>query len=183
MKYTLPHTIENCIGEKIIFKSIEQSTVGDKVFVDAFCIPGAGPGMHTHLKQEEELAVVSGKMAYQVLGQETKYLNVGETVLFKRGVPHKFWADGQEPLQLKGWLHPAGTAVFFLSSLYEAQNKSGNLKPETFDAAYLLTKYASEYDVPEIPKPVKKVVFPIILFIGQILGKYKHFRYAPHPLK
>ena len=141
MKYTLPHTIENCHGAKIIFKSIEKSNEVEKVFVDTFCIAGVGPGMHTHLKEEEELSVVSGKMAYQLLGQKTKYLNAGETVLFKRGIPHKFLADGQEPLQLKGWLNPSNTSIFFLSSLCAAQNKSGKLAPEAFDRAYLLTKY------------------------------------------
>lgn len=183
MNYKYPHTIENCIGEKIIFQSVEHSTNGDKVLVEAFCKPKAGPAMHTHFKQEEELTVVSGKMGYQLFGQEPKFASAGETVLFKRGTPHKFWADGNEPLHCNGWIQPANTIVFFLSAVYAAQNKSGKGEPDPFDGAYLLTKYSSEYDMPEIPSFVKKVIFPITVFIGQLLGKYKHFKDAPTPLK
>jgi mannose-6-phosphate isomerase-like protein (cupin superfamily) len=183
MKYTLPHTIENCVGEKIIFKALEPSDSVDKLLFEAFCKPGAGPAMHTHFKQEEELTVVSGKMGYQLFGQEPKYANIGETILFKRGTPHKFWAEGQEPLHCKGWLQPANSVVFFLSAVYAAQNKSGKGEPEPFDGAYLLTKYATEYDMPEIPSFVKKVIFPITYFIGLLLGKYKHFKDSPSPLK
>lgn len=183
MNYKFPHTIENCIGEKLIFQSVEPSAGGDKVLVEAFCRPGAGPPMHTHFKQEEELTVITGKMGYQLLGQEPEYAEVGETILFRRGTPHKFWAEGQGHLHCKGWVQPANTIVFFLSAIYAAQNKSGKGEPELFDGAYLLTKYATEYDMPEIPSFVKKVIFPATYFIGRLLGKYKHFDDAPPALK
>ncbi len=183
MIYAYPHTIENGLGEKIIFKSVESTPNGDKVIIDASCTPGAGPAMHTHLKQDEELTVESGTMGYQILGQEPKIASKGETVLFKRGTPHKFWVEGQEPLYCKGWIQPANSIVFFLSAVYAAQKKSGKGEPEPFDGAYLLTKYSSEYDMPEIPSFVKKIVFPIFHTIGRLSGKYKHFKDAPSPLK
>lgn len=182
MIYKFPHTIENCIGEKIIFQSIEETPKGEKVTLDAFCKVGCGPAMHTHFKQAEELTVVSGKMAYQVLGEKPRVAIAGETVLFEKGVPHKFWADGDENLHLKGWIMPANTIVFFLSALYDAQNKSGKSQPETFDGAYLMTRYAAEYDIPEIPLFIKKTIIPMTYHIGQVLGKYKHFDSAPEPL-
>lgn len=183
MKYKYPHTIVNCIGEKIIFQAVDSSTGGDKVIVESFCKSGSGPAMHTHLQQEEELTVVSGLMGYQILGQEPKFAKAGETVLFKRGMPHKFWAEGSGNLHCTGWIQPANSIVFFLSAVYAAQNKSGKGQPEAFDAAYLLTKYASEYDMPEIPSFVKKVIFPITCLIGRILGKYSHFKDSPEALK
>jgi hypothetical protein len=78
---------------------------------------------------------------------------------------------------------PANTIVFYLSSIYAAQNKSGTHRPETFDASYLLTRYASEYDMAELPWFVKKVIIPITYYIGRILGKYRHFKNAPAPVK
>ncbi len=183
MTYKYPHTIENCVGEKIIFQSVEQSADGDKVIVESFCKPGAGPAMHTHFMQEEELTVISGKMGYQVFGQKPQFAGAGETILFKRGTPHKFWAEGQETLHCKGWIQPANTIVFFLSAVYAAQNKSGKGEPEPFDGAYLLINYASEYDMPEIPSFVKKAIFPITYKLGRLLGKYKHFDNAPAALK
>lgn len=183
MKYTFPHTIENCIGEKITFESVEQLPAGERVIVNSYCKSGSGPAMHTHFKQEEELTVVSGKMGYQIMGHEPSFAMPGERVLFKRGTPHKFWAEGNETLYCRGWIQPANTIVYFLSAVYAAQNKSGKGEPDPFDGAYLLTKYSAEYDMPEIPSFVKKVIFPVTVFIGRLLGKYRHFKDAPAPLK
>ena len=177
-----PHTIENCVGEKIIFQHIEKTEKGDKVILKAFCDPGCGPTMHTHFKQDESLTVLSGKMGYQVLGEASKIAEEGETVIFRRGTPHKFWAEGDTQLQCTGWIEPVHSVVFFLSALYEAQNKSGKGQPETFDGAYLMSRYASEYDLPEIPAFVKKTIIPITYIAGQVLGKYTHFNGAPAPL-
>ncbi len=182
MNYQFPHTIENSHGEKIIFQSVEPSPEGDKAILEGFCNPGCGPVMHVHFKQEEELTVISGKMGYQVLGGEPQYATAGQAVLFKRGTPHKFWAEGPENLHTKGWVQPANSIVFYLSALYAAQNKSGKSAPEIFDGAYLATKYASEYDALEIPSFIKKVIFPVTVFVGQLLGKYEHFEDAPVPL-
>jgi hypothetical protein len=182
MKISYPHVIQNCLGEKIIFHAVQKEPDGDKVIVENFVTPGHGPLMHTHFLQEEELTVVKGKIGYQILGQAEQYANEGETVLFQRGTPHRFWNAGQEILNCKGWIKPANTIVFFLSAIYAAQNKSGKAQPETFDSAYLLTRYAKEYDLPEIPKLVKKTVIPLTYLLGRILGKYKHFKDAPEPV-
>ena len=182
MHYQLPHTIQNCNGEKIVFEKIVQTPEGDKLVGESFCQPGSGPLMHTHFKQDEALTVVSGKMGYQLLGGAPQYAMPGETVVFKRGTPHKFWAEGGEVLHCTAWIQPANTIVFYLSAIYAAQNKTGTERPETFDGAYLLTRYASEYDLVEMPFFVKKVMVPLTYFVGKILGKYKHFADAPQPV-
>ena len=82
-----------------------------------------------------------------------------------------------------GHVKPANTIVFFLSAIYDAQNKTGTAKPEAFDGAYLLIRYSSEYDMVDIPKFVKKLIIPVTYFVGRILGKYKHFKNAPTPVK
>lgn len=182
MNYQFPHTIQNCTGEKIIFERIEKTPDGDRVVGESFCQPGSGPIMHTHFKQDEGMTIVSGKMGYQIFGEEPKYALPGESVEFKRGIPHKFWAEGNEPLHCKAWIQPVNTIVFYLTAIYAAQNKSGSARPEQFDGAYLLKRYASEYDLVEMPRLVKKVIVPITYFIGKLLGKYKHFENAPEPV-
>ena len=106
-----------------------------------------------------------------------------QTVLFKKGIPHRFWNDGDDILHCIGYVKPANTLVFYLSSIYAAQNKTNSAVPEKFDSAYLLTRYASEYDLDEIPVFVKKVILPATYFVGRLLGKYKHFDNAPEPVK
>lgn len=182
MNITLPHTIENGLGERLVFKEIIREPDGDKLLVEGYCQPGTGPLMHVHYKQDESLTVVSGKIAYQILGQAPAYVDAGQTVTFLRNQAHKFWNAGTDELQLKSWVKPANTLVFFLSALYAAQKKSGRGRPEQFDGAYLLTRYKNEYGVPEIPGFVKNVIMPITYLIGKLLGKYKKFEDAPEPL-
>lgn len=179
MNYNYPVTIENGLGEKLIFKSSVIEDGEEKIIAENFVKPGAGPLMHTHLMQEEELTVISGEMTYQVLGEEPKVAKPGDSALFKRGVPHKFLNSGTTELNCIGWIKPANSIVFYLSSIFAAQEKSGKLQPELFDGAYLITKYKSEYDLPEMPFFVKRILLPAICVTGKLLGKYKHFEDAP----
>ena len=183
MKITYPHTIENCIGEKIIFQSVLHEPDGDKVIGENFVQPGCGPVMHNHLLQDESLTVLKGKIGYQVLGEEEKFAGEGETILFKRGTPHRFWNAGNDILHCNAWIKPANSIVYFLTAIYDAQNKSGKAQPDQFDAAFLLTRYAGEYELVGIPPFVKKVILPITYRIGSMLGKYKKFKDAPEPLR
>jgi quercetin dioxygenase-like cupin family protein len=183
MNYRFPHIIENCIGEKLIFKEVVQEPDGDKLLCENYVVPKSGPPMHTHFLQEEALTVVEGQIGYQVQGGQPQYAGVGETVVFKRGVPHRFWNAGDDILHCTGWVKPANTIVFYLTSVFEAQNKTGTARPETFDGAYLLKRYASEYDMAELPKFVKKVIIPVTYYMGRLLGKYKHFKNAPDPVR
>jgi quercetin dioxygenase-like cupin family protein len=183
MNYQLPQTIKNPFGETLIFKELIQEPDGDKLLVENYVTPKSGPPMHTHFLQEEALTVKSGRIGYQVKRGAPQFAGVGETVVFKPGVPHRFWNDGEDMLHCTGYVKPANTIVFYLSSMYAAQNRSGTTQPDKFDAAYLLTRYASEYDMPELPTFVKKVILPITYLVGRLMGKYKHFRNAPQPVK
>ena len=114
--------------------------------------------IHTFYRMSA-LTVVQGRIGYQLQGQQPQYAGVGETVLFNRGVPHRFWNDGEDILHCTGWIKPANTIVFYLTSIYAAQNKSGTARPELFDGAYLLKRYAAEYDMAELPRLSKKSLF------------------------
>ena len=183
MHITYPHRIENGHGETLIFKGIDRRPDGDWLQVENFVSPGSGPPMHIHWQQDECLTVVKGRMGYQIAGQAEQFAGEGETLLFRRGVAHRFWNAGEETLHCKGWINPPHSIVFFLSSIYAAQHKSGTTRPEAFDAAYLLTRYASEYDMVDIPAFVRKVIMPVTYQVGRLLGKYRHFDGAPKPLQ
>ena len=183
MQYQFPHSIQNCTGEIITFKELVKEPGGDKLLVENFVNPNSGPPMHTHFLQDEVLTVEEGRIGYQVKGRSPQYATKGQTVFFKRGTPHRFWNAGDDVLHCTGYIQPANTIVFFLSSIFAAQNKAGKAEPEKFGGAYLLTRYSSEYDMNEIPGFVKKAVLPLVYRIGKLLGKYKHFKDAPAPVK
>jgi quercetin dioxygenase-like cupin family protein len=183
MSYDLPHTIQNPSGEKLTFLQLVKEPGGDKLLVENHVKPGGGPLMHTHYLQEESLTVLHGRIGYQVKGGKPQFAVEGQTVVFAAGVPHKFWNAGNDDLHCSGYVKPANTLMFFLSSIYAAQNKTGSARPEIFDAAYLMTRYATEYEMNDIPWVARKLVMPIIYFIGKLMRKYEHFKNAPQPVK
>ncbi|MCC7437876.1 MAG: cupin domain-containing protein [Armatimonadetes bacterium] len=183
MSITLPHRIENGHGETLIFKEIIKEPDGDKVIVEGYCAPNAGPTMHVHYKQDEGITVVKGKIGCQLFGQNPVYYSEGEEVVFLRGTPHRFWNAGEDELMISGWIKPANSIIFFLSTLYGAFKKSKTTRPDAFDAAYLMVRYKHEYDLPELPSFVKNIIMPITYAVGTLLGKYKNFTDAPKPLK
>ena len=181
MKITLPHTIENITGEKLTFLRIIIRAGIEYLEAEIEVQPNAGPPMHVHYKQDESMTVVSGKIGYQEWRGEKKYAGTGETVLFKAGTPHKFWNASNDVLRCSGYVSPADNLVYFLSQIYRSANENGG-RPGMYDAAYLLGRYKTEFGMLEIPVFVQKVIFPVILFFGNLRGVNKKFIDAPEPL-
>jgi len=177
----LPHTITNVAGERLTFLRSVIKDGKEYLEVENEVQPAAGPPMHVHYKQDECITVVSGKIGYQELRGEKKYAGPGETVLFKAGVPHKFWNAGNEPLIGKGYITPADNIVYFLSQIYKSANENGG-RPGLYDSAFLLNRYKSEFAMLEIPGFVQKILFPVALFFGNLFGKQKKFADAPPSL-
>jgi mannose-6-phosphate isomerase-like protein (cupin superfamily) len=170
----LPLTIENGLGEKLTFLKIE----GSRLIVENEVSPGMGPPMHIHHLQDEGLTVISGKMGWQIQGQPAKFAGPGESVDFKAGEAHKFWAEGNEVLRCTGYITPPDNIVYFLSAIYKSTRENAG-KPGAFDGAWLLKHFKSEFDMVEIPGFVKKIIFPVVLFFGKLTGKHKKFADAP----
>lgn len=183
MNTTLPHTIENGQGEKIIFKKIVQEPDGAKLIIEGHCTPKAGPAMHIHYLQDEGFTVVKGTVACQIAGQETAYYSEGQSVVFYKNTAHRFWNAGADELIIDAWVKPVNSLIFYLETLYAAQRKSGSNRPDAFDAAYLLVKYKQEYGLIGMPFIVKNIIMPLTYFIGKLSGKYKKFKNAPKPIK
>jgi mannose-6-phosphate isomerase-like protein (cupin superfamily) len=179
VKSNYPHTIDNGGGEEITFVQFINDDKGGKLEIHNRVQPGAGPPMHVHFLQDESLTVVSGKIGAQIEGQAPFFAGPGQTVTFKRGEVHKFWNAGEDILICKGWAVPAYNLEYFLTEIYRSVKSNGGHRPSTFDSAYLLSRYKTEFDMNEIPLFVKKVVFPIVRFFGILSGKHKKFAEAP----
>jgi mannose-6-phosphate isomerase-like protein (cupin superfamily) len=179
---TYPYTIDNGHGEKLTFLGVTHGPDGDRADADGVAQPGAGPPMHVHYLQEEAARVVTGRMGYQVLGEEPKFANAGETVVWPAGTPHKWWNAGDTQLRMVGWCKPPGNIEFFLSSIF-ASTKENRGRPGLFDAAFLVTRYRSEYAMLELPAFVRHIVIPVLYAVGLMLGKYSKYKDAPQPVR
>jgi quercetin dioxygenase-like cupin family protein len=177
--YTYPHTIENGAGERLTF----MRRAGDRLEIENVVTPGSGPPMHVHHHQEEAVTVEQGRIGYQRRGEPEQFAGPGETVVFKPGEVHKFWNAGEAELRGTGYVEPADNLEYFLTALYDSMRRNGGKRPDPFEAAFLARRFRSEFGMAEIPAPIQRLVFPVLTFVGRLLGKYEKYADAPEPVR
>ena len=160
-----------------------DSQGGDRMEGEMHAQPGSGPPMHVHHLQEEAMVVQSGKIGYQLLGEEPRYVAEGESVVFAPGIAHRWWNAGTTEAYCTGWAKPPYNMEYFLSALFQSMRENGGGRPGIFDMAFLITRYRAEYGMYVIPGFVQRLVFPVLVVIGKVLGKYEKFKDAPDPIK
>jgi quercetin dioxygenase-like cupin family protein len=181
--YTYPHIIENGAGERITFVRRIQDSSGDRLEGENLVKPGSGPPMHVHYYQEEALTVRQGRLGYQRPGEPPRFAGPGETVVFEPGDAHRFWNAGEDDLRCTAYIQPADNAEYFLTALFESQRESGGSRPDPFEVAFLMRRYRSEFYMAEIPAVVQRFVFPVLVIVGRVLGKYRKYADAPEPVR
>jgi quercetin dioxygenase-like cupin family protein len=181
--FTYPHTIDNGHGERLTFLRRVTTPRGEVLEVENCVQPGGGPPMHVHYHQEEALTVVQGRIGYQRPGEEPRYAEAGEAVTFGPGEAHRFWNAGMDELKCTGYIGPPDSIEYFLGEIYASQKRGGSGRPDPFDAAYLAMRYRGEFELTEIPRFVRRYVFPLQVFVGRLLGKYRRYAAAPPPVR
>jgi mannose-6-phosphate isomerase-like protein (cupin superfamily) len=181
-RYTYPHTIDNGAGERITFVRRVPGAAGDRLEGENVVKRGAGPPMHVHHRQAEVFTVQKGRIGYQRLGEPTKFAGPGETVVFKAGEAHKFWNAGEDDLHCRGYVEPADNVEYLLTEVFESAKRHGRGQPDLFDIAFLGSRYRSEYTMVEIPAAVQRLMFPVLIAVGRLIGKYARYADAPEPV-
>jgi quercetin dioxygenase-like cupin family protein len=178
---TYPRTIDNGHGERLTFTGVTRSAEGERLEARGVAQPGAGPPMHVHHLQEEAARVVSGRMGHQLVGGEPQYAGPGELVVWPAGTGHRWWNAGTEELVTTGWCSPPGNVEFFLGTLFASSKENGG-RLALFDAAFLVTRYRTEFALLDMPLVVQRVLIPIVCAVGVVLGRYRKFKDAPAPM-
>ena len=177
-----PRRVENGAGETLMFLGLERTPEGERIYITGTARPGAGPPMHVHFLQDEIVTVEVGRVGYQVLGQGPKIAGPGETVTWPAGTPHRWWNAGDSEARMSGWCTPPGNVEYYLTQIFESMRQNGK-RPGLFDAAFLMTRYKSEFGMADIPKPVQAIVMPLLYALGALLGKHRKFKDAPVPVR
>jgi quercetin dioxygenase-like cupin family protein len=169
-------------GERLRLLGIERDEEGrEYLAVQGFVEPNVGPPMHVHFFQEERIRVETGRIAYQVLGEEPRIAEPGEEIVFPAGQVHRFWGAGEGLSTGRGMVRPVGNFPWFITRLHESIRQNGG-RPGLFDGAFLTHHFRSEFDMVEIPAFVRRVVFPAVVALGHLLGKYRKYADAPEPI-
>jgi len=181
-RYSYPHTIDDGAGERLTFLRRVAGQSGDRLEVQNVVAPGAGPIMHVHHYQAEALTVQQGRIGYQRLGEPPQFAGPGESVVFKPGEVHKFWNAGHDDFVGTGYIEPADSIEYFLGAIFESRKQSGGLRPNPLDVAFLARRYRSEFGMAAIPAAVQRLVFPVLVALGTLLGRYGKYADAPEPV-
>ena len=83
---------------------------------------------------------------------------------------------------MTGWCAPPGNVEFYLAALFASMKVNGGKRPGLFDAAFLTTRYRTEFAMLELPTVVRRLVIPVIYALGVALGKYAKYKDAPQPI-
>jgi len=177
-----PYTIDNGAGERLTFLGVTRAANGDRIEVDGTARPGAGPPMHVHYLQEERVLVVTGRVGYQVPGQPERFAGPGQVVVWPAGTPHRWWNAGDTEARMTGWCAPPGNVEFYLAAMFGSMKENGGKRPGLFDAAFLTTRYQTEFAMLELPTVVRRLVIPLVYALGLALGKYAKYKDAPPPM-
>jgi mannose-6-phosphate isomerase-like protein (cupin superfamily) len=175
---TYPRTIDDGHGSRTTFLGVED----DRLLLASSVAPGAGPPMHVHHLQTETVRVQSGRIGVQLEDGPEVLAGPGEEFTFAPGVAHRFWNAGDDELLITGEASPPGNLEYFLSAVYASTAANGG-RPGPWDAAFLMTRFRSEFALTIIPAPVRRFVFPVQARIGRLLSRYRHYADAPAPVR
>lgn len=182
-RYVYPHSIDNGAGERLTFLRRVAGPRGERVEAENVLAPGVGPPMHCHWQQAEALTVQAGRVGFVLADGPPRYAGPGETVTFEAGVPHRFWNAGDDELRCTGWIEPPDNVEYFLTELYASARRNGGHRPDPFEAAFLAHRFRSEFALLVVPRWVQRVVFPVLVAAGRLLGRYARYADAPEPVR
>ena len=165
-------------GEVILLKKTSQDTAGAYLEFETSLPPRAkGPPVHAHLYQEEEGVVQSGLLGIRI-GEKKQILSEGESFRIPAGAYHTFWNAGDKLVQIVGKITPAGNFQDFISSVFNSINQSPKGRLSFFDLAYLIELYKHQYILKNPPRRITKWLFPLLIRLGRLLGKFDEERLA-----
>jgi mannose-6-phosphate isomerase-like protein (cupin superfamily) len=167
-------TIQNRHTGEILRLSRVRDAQGQIVLkLDGSLPPGtSGPPLHVHFHEREEGTVRAGTLGAQV-GKEKIVVRTGGTAAFAAGSLHKWWNAGDDVLEFSGYAIPAVDLDRFLQGLFAVLNASPNGRPSIFYLAHVLWRHRKTQLIATPPQAIQRIVFPVILLIGRVLGKYR----------
>jgi quercetin dioxygenase-like cupin family protein len=172
--------VENCLqlenrhtGEILRLRRVRDAEGQTILTIDGSLPPGAdGPPLHIHFQQREEGIVKAGAVGTQT-GKEKTVVQAGGSAVFPAGVVHKWWNAGDDLLELSGRAVPAVDLDRYLQAVFAVLNASPSGRPSIFYLAHVAWRHRRTQALAMPPRAVQRIVFPFIVSVGRILGKYR----------
>ena len=131
-----------------------------------------GPPMHIHFLEDEEGRVTAGRLSV-MLGGKRLDAGLGESLLLPRGVPHRWWNEGDEPLAFEGFTWPPVDLDRYLQAVFDIVNAGPPGRPSLFYLAHAALRHRRTQAVLVMPLPLQSILFRIVVGLGTITGRYR----------
>ena len=96
-----------------------------------------------------------------------------QSVQLPRGIPHRWWNEGDAPLAFVGRARPVVDLDRYLQAVFEVMNASPPNRPSLFYLAHLSLRHRRTQAVLLMPRAVQAVLFPLVVALGTLLGRYR----------
>ena len=152
----------------------ERDVSGQVILIIEGSLPARskGPPPHVHFQQREEGGVQAGTLGARI-GKQTLVVQAGGSAAFPAAVVHSWWNAGETLLEFRGRVVPAVDLDQFLQALFAVLNAGATNRPSIFYLAHVLWRHRRTQGVVTPPRAVQRILFPVVLLIGHVLGKYK----------
>lgn len=101
------------MGVRVTIRADAKMTGGGYAAFEDLVLPGQGPPLHTHTKEDETMYVIEGELEV-VLGDKTYTARPGDFAHMARGVPHRFRNKTDKPARMLLTYSPGGFEQWFL---------------------------------------------------------------------
>jgi quercetin dioxygenase-like cupin family protein len=161
------------IGERLTIRRVRTEDGVEELRLNG-SLPAhrQGPPLHIHFEEDEYVEVVSGTLSASVDGKPL-VIKAGGSAHFPKGSVHRWWNDADEELVLKGVVTPAVDLDRYLQALFEVLNADGPNRPPKFYLAHVAYRHRKTQSALVVPRAVQRILFPIVVLLGTVLGKYR----------
>ena len=97
----------------------------------------------------------------------------GGSTAFPARVGHSWWNAGETLLEFSVRVVPAVDLDQYLQAVFAVLNASATNRPSIFYLAHVLWRHRRTQRVVTPPVAIQRILFPVVLLIGHVLGKYK----------
>lgn len=141
-----------------------------------------GPPLHIHHLEDEEGTVTAGTLSAVLDGRRIQ-AGPGQSVTLPRGVPHRWWNAGNEPLAFEGCTRPLADLDRYLQAMFEVMNAGPPNRPPLFYVAHVALRHRRTQTVLLMPPAVQAVLFRIVVVVGALLGRYRRTEWPGCPAR
>ena len=118
-----------------------------------------GPPLHIHHFEDEDGTVTAGTLS-AIVGDRTITAGPGESVTLPRGVPHRWWNDGDTQLAFHGTVRPLADLDRYLQAIFEVINAGPKGRPPLFYMAHLVLRHGRTQSALLMPPAVQTAAVP-----------------------